>query len=448
MKAWWAVLLTLTLAACSSEAPQPQTSSSPITPSVETLQVSANCAWLLRSDADLLNIAYPDEGALYWVAAIPALPGTRLRVEGEFPQARYFSFNTYDPALRPTDALTDYQISAAEGGNPFQTSGREGRYVAYIEPGAVPDERAADTLYAGEIDVLGRVALPNPAWVLMYRIYLPEGDRTGGAGLPSLMLEVNGRDTPIALQGCDLLPPEGVPSLLNDLIRNASDPGLLGLLPFPFSVEAPQVQRFYGLPETLRVLLSNAVGFSLPLQAITAADTGGGFLSNVDNAYVTAMMSRDKGSLYILRAKAPTYAQQPTEAPLGAAQLRYWSLCTNEFFTQRYVGCLYDEQVLLDADGYFTVVVSDPAQKPANAGNGGDIAWLPWGAIYPDSVLLYRHMLPSAHFTQAIQNIPYGTPAADVMGEYMPTISYCTRQIIESATSAEAAFLACEQAGQ
>lgn len=436
------LLLTASLAACSSgemDAP----SSPGVPPSQETQTIAANCAWLLRSDPDLLNIAFPDEGAIYWIAAVPALPGTRLRVEGEFPQARYFSFNTYDPALRPTDALTDYQIDAVEGGNPFRSHGAQGRYVAYIEPGAVPDERAPNTLYAGEIDVLGRAALPNPVWVLMYRVYLPEGDRHGGVRLPSLHLEAAGQETPVALQGCNPLPPEGVPGLLNDLIRDASDPGLIGLLPFPLSTESPEMIRFYGLPETLRVLLSNAVGFSLPLQAITAGDTGGGFLSNVDNAYVTTMMSRDKGSLYILRARAPRYAQRPADAPLGDAQVRYWSLCTNEFLTQRFVGCLYDVQVPLDAQGYFTLVVSDPAQRPRNATDANAIAWLPWGAVYPDSVLIYRHMLPSPHFSQAVQNVPYGTPAADVMGEYLPKIAYCDHATIEAAGSAAAAFAAC-----
>lgn len=438
--------LALLLQACYGGSAPPATAVQPlpVEPSPETRQLALNCAWLLRSDPDLLNIAFPDEAATYWVAAVPALPGTRLRIEGEFPDARYFSFNTYDPALRPTDALTDYQIDPAEGGNPYRVAAAEGRYVATIEPGAVPETRAPNTLYAGEIDLLGRAALPNPAWVLLYRIYLPEGSRSGGVALPSLHLEIAGRETPVALQGCDPLPPEGVPSLLNDLIRDASDPGLLGLLPFPLSPDEPEMIRFYGLPETLRGLLSNAVGFSLPLQAITAADTGGGFLSNVDNAYVTTMMSRDQGSLYVMRARAPTYARDPTQAPLGDAQLRYWSLCTNEFVTQRYVGCLHDAQLPLDEQGWFTLVVSDPAQRPANTAEGSRIAWLPWGAAYPDSVIIYRHMLPSPHFAQAVQNVPYGVPAAEVMGEYLPDIAYCDRATIEAAgDDAAAAFAAC-----
>ena len=435
--------VALLVSACGSGAPISDPPAPTPVADTDSRLLAANCAWLLRSDPDLLNIAFPDEGATYWVAAVPALPGTRLRIEADFPQARYFSYNTYDPVLRPTDVLTDYQIDAAEGVNPYRGDGPSGRYVAWIEPGAVPDVRAPNTLYAGEIDLLGRAALPNPAWVLIYRLYLPEGDRTGGAALPSLHLEAADGDTPIALQGCDPLPPDGVPSLLNDLIRDSSEPGLIGLLPFPLAPDEPELVRFYGLPETLRLLLSNAAGFSLPLQAITASDTGGGFLSNVDNAYVTTMMSRDRGALYILRGKAPSWARRPAEAPLGDAQVRYWSICTNEFVSQRYVGCLHDAQMPLDGDGYFTVVVSDPAQRPDNANDAHGMAWLPWGAVYPDSVIIYRHMLPSPHFGEAIQNVTYGTPVREVMGAYTPEITYCTREVIEAATSAADAFARC-----
>lgn len=35
--------------------------------------------WLLRSDADVVNLAYPDESATCWVAAVPNLRGAKLR---------------------------------------------------------------------------------------------------------------------------------------------------------------------------------------------------------------------------------------------------------------------------------------------------------------------------------------------------------------------------------
>lgn len=411
------------------------------------------CSWLLVSDPDLANIAFPDEYATYWVGSFPALPGTRLRVEGQYPLARYFSFNVYDPALRPVDAITDYQLLPRVGGtNPYRDAGAApgGDYVAYIVPEPAPDVRADNTVYSGSIALPGGQVLPaNPTITVIYRIYLPEVDGSGGVMLPKLVLETaDGAQAPVSfsMSQCQPLPPEGAPGLLNDAIREASLPPEAGVVPFPIARDPPRVIRFYGLPETSRVLLSNAAGREIPIEQLTAGDTGGGFLSNRDNAYVTTMASRDKGSLYIVRAKAPRAALLPAEAPLGSAQLRYWSLCTNEFFTQRFAGCLHDTQVPLDRNGYFTVVVSDPDQRPLNAVESNGIAWLPWGAPYYDSVFIYRHMLPSPHFVEAVQNIPYGTPPQDVMAEYFPAVTYCDRATVEAAgEDAASVFSACAQ---
>ncbi len=61
-------------------------------------------------------------------------------------------------------------------------------------------------------------------------------------------------------------------------------------------------------------------------------------------------------------------------------------------------------------------------------------------------MIIYRHMLPSPHFAQAVQNVPYGVPAAEVMGEYLPDIAYCDRATIEAAgDDAAAAFTTCSR---
>ena len=404
----------------------------------------AACSWLLVSNPDLLNIAFPDKAATYWVGGFPAIPGTRLRIEGDFPQARYFSFNVYDPLLRPVDALTDYQLLTREGrANPYRAMGAEGgSYVAYIVPEPKPETPAPNTLYSGSIALPGGQSLPlNPLIQVIYRIYLPEGDGSGGVPLPKLTLETSDGMPLLALALCEPLPPDSLPGLLNDAIREAS---------FPFGApagadEPPRVNRFYNLPESGRTLLSSLLGIEIPPNALTESG-GGGFLSNVDNAYVSALFRRERGSLYVVRAKAPRAANHPDEAPNGAAQLRYWSLCTNEILTQRFVDCLSDAELPLDAQGYFTLVVSDPAERPANAIPGNGIAWLPWGGVYPDSLLIYRHMLPDPDFAEAIQNIPYGTPPEEVMGEYFPRLAYCDRATIEAAGASGAAVLAaCSQ---
>ncbi|MBI2383518.1 MAG: hypothetical protein HYV18_05560 [Gammaproteobacteria bacterium] len=414
-------------------------------PAADEPLAEGGCSWIAANDPDLVNVAFPDEDAHYWLAELPFAPGVlRYRVEGIYPDARYFSYNAYDNALRPTDAIADYRIAPDTAGtNPYQTAGAPpgGGYTMFVLPQAVPEQRAPNTLYAGSTTLPGGNAGPNPRVSIIYRTYVPVGDAAGSVALPRIVAETaSGDQTLVGLSPCTVFSPPAN-AVLNDTIREASFPAPAAA-PFPFTTRAPKFRRFYGLPETARVLLSIALGQEVPPNQATAGD-GGGFLSNRDNAYMNTMFSRDKASLYVVRAKAPTYLGDPRLA--GAApQLRYWSFCTNEFFSQRYVECLRDSKVALDAEGYFTFVVSDPDDRPANATPENGFNWLPWGGAYYDSVAIYRHMLPDAAFAEAVQNVPYGADAAEVMREYFPRTAYCDRATVEAAgTSPRAAFDAC-----
>jgi hypothetical protein len=73
----------------------------------------------------------------------------------------------------------------------------------------------------------------------------------------------------------------------------------------------------------------------------------------------------------------------------------------------------------------YTVVVSDPADRPSCATN-----WLPFGPA-PESVLIMRNMLPDPGFHGAIQNATYGSEAS-TMGAYYPASTYATRAALEA----------------
>src|SRR4051812_20156251 len=76
---------------------------------------------LVRTDAATVNFFFPDESATYWLGRYEGVPGTRIRLTGSFPHARYMSFNVYDPAGRPLDSIADHQIDPARGSvNPFR----------------------------------------------------------------------------------------------------------------------------------------------------------------------------------------------------------------------------------------------------------------------------------------------------------------------------------------
>ena len=249
-------------------------------------------------------------------------------------------------------------------------------------------------------------------------------------------------DTPLLPNAGGTLPTLG----LNPLLASSNYPEVLSAVPYPLAAYPPKTTVFYGLPDSYIGILNNVSPVPFPLQPSQIPLTGGGgFLSNKDNAYTVTAFSHDHGNVFVLRARAPSYRTQPATA-FGSEDLRYWSVCQNEFATQRYVACARDEQVALDDTGFFTIVVSDADQRPANAVAANGIAWLPWGA-YPDGLLIYRQLLASPAFAPAIKNVPAGTAPAQIMGDYLPRGVYCTRQIFEAAgTRAADIFSACAQA--
>ncbi|MDX1669185.1 MAG: hypothetical protein R3194_07200, partial [Limnobacter sp.] len=180
----------LLLGACMGSADSPADSSSnatgqssgmPSTFMAQQGQSGLGCGWQFASDADRANIAFPDTNAKYWVALAPLTPNTRIRIDGQYPDARYFSYNSYDAALRPTDAIADIEIDpAGQGNNPFTKKNGQpgGDYTAYLEFGDSPTQnpdtsRAPNTFYSGNIQA-GPIAAPNGTVLvpIIYRIYI------------------------------------------------------------------------------------------------------------------------------------------------------------------------------------------------------------------------------------------------------------------------------------
>lgn len=466
-----ALLGALALSACTSEGdsgnrqtsavPSGASSNAPVLSSASLAQAMGSstplglgCGWVAASDPDKANIAFPDSEAKYWVAAAPVSPQTRLRIDGRYPDARYFSYNAYDVALRPTDAVADFELSPRAGSqNPFSPASAQpgGQYTAYLEygPPPQPNTRKPNTFYTGEI-AFGPVGIPNALALFMYRVYVSNaGDfMDGGVGLPTLTLETaDGSRELGTLPNCaePLLPNAGgaLPNFgLNELLLQIDYPNALAL-PFPTATNPPTTAKFFSLGDTAFRIISNLTGQDTGAAGGRIDSGAGGFLSNIHNAYTTTGFDRSGGSIALVRAKAPTWRGQPG-VEFGQEQLRYWSLCGNEFITQRYTACAADHQVPLDDQGYFTVVISDPVDRPANATAANGFLWLPWGP-FPDQLLLYRHMLHNPAYKEAIQNVEKGDSLKTAMGEFAPRGVYCRPEVFTQSMRSGEVFALCEQ---
>jgi hypothetical protein len=379
---------------------------------------------LTRLDSTTTNVLAVDTNAVYWGGTYAALPGTRIRIEGEYPHSRYISWNVYDAAARPIDALSDVQLLPDPGSsNPFLRGAdrtvAQRSYTAFIEVGPRPAQPAPNTLYTGD----------SRGGTFLYRVYVPDAgrDQKGGVPLPSVTLEsADGSGARFKAEQCrELQAPYAQP--LNDLIA-----GLPGL-PDPTNDgegypgrNPPNWRLFQNLcSSAVDILLDNENGEAFQEDAGARCGNGPGFLSNRDIAYVFAPTSRGFGELLVLRGRAPTFADTrsgPAVMPSGQ-QLRYWSFCQYEPATQRVIDCRSDDRVSVGPDGRYTIVVSTAENRPAGARPECGVTWLAWGP-QTQGLLIYRHMLSDPSFGEAIQNVPQPGAESDTMRDYYPSGEY------------------------
>jgi hypothetical protein len=386
----------------------------------ETCQLTAT-----RFDPDTVNVLYPDSSAQYWSATYTAVPGTRIRIDGVFPYARYTSWNVYDPLLRPFAKLSDYQLAPDAGSaNPFvagaarNTPESARHYTLYITFSAT-DHPGPNTIYVDPSQ--------HPAGLLTLRVYEPDAGRdvTGGVGVPQVTWQsTSATGLPSLTSPCSSLE-KPTSSLLSGAYASQNGPSLGA--PYPGN-DPPDWHKFVNICQSgSDLLFDNPLGSQAPQTGQNPCSNfgTGGFLSNTDNAYTYAFISRGFGPIVAFHAKAPTFANTYPDAatmPTGV-QLRYWSFCQNDPYSERYVACLRDDQIAR-RHGEYTVVVAPPGEWPAAAQRrcAGVVSWIPWGP-QPQGVVLYRQMLPSASFAQAIENVSYGSEKAE-MGAYYPAGRY------------------------
>ena len=164
----------------------------------------------------------------------------------------------------------------------------------------------------------------------------------------------------------------------------------------------------------------------------------GTFYANLDNQYVRSFISRKLGDVWVMRAKAPTTPKtfHGDARWSDAGKLRYWSWCSNQGFgTARVNACVFDEEVPVDAQGYYTIVMSRAGDRPRNAITECSVAWLPLadvgdGTGNPDiTILLMRRMLGAGEFKNALHGILKQEDIGHGIGSYFPRGATCRCQL-------------------
>jgi hypothetical protein len=428
------LLAGLVLAACGGNIDSDTTDSGvDVTP-------TSDCLWVgpYVKENQGFNFAYPDSGAIYWSAAY-TLPedGSYITLESEYPYSRYMSYNSYREDTSPAQSLTDENIAPDPGSvNPFIAG----------NPRNDPSRSYSITVLAGEPPAGATAATGNTLYdattsngeqaVLLYRNYVPNSgqDQTGGAGLPRVTLHLADGSTKQGEEACAALQASTtalaiplVPPQIYEDHRATWDPWR----------NPPVFRATYGIPFLLQCDFRG--------DCTNNPERNTRFYANADNQYIYSFISRSQGEIVVLRGRLPTTPKTLNGDDFTSdGQLRYWSMCQNEFYSQKVTECLYDEQIEVNADGFYTIITSRLEDRPDNATAGCGVGFIPWTddgdgfsiiegrqSTADDAFLLVRNMLPAPDFAEAIQNTRIAGDEAEVMGEYLPRARYFSKAEFE-----------------
>ena len=414
-----------------------------------TRALTSSCAWPIVTNAQKVNVAYPDTDATYWTTPYRVEPGTRFIVKGTFPNARFMSFNTYDSTggafttNNVPGAIFDYQISPNPGStNPYQhTTRRSGKFrgdvitstgrnafkvrVQSDVPGSQPNTipSAPTGTAAGSIGFL------------LMRVYLPKGANFNAVKLPSISI--------ITASGTRTITPC---SPKKQKSPNAAIPGLDADVQAAVRNIAARIEE-EGNPATGPVPTQRAGSApSIKFARATAATTNSVF-PNSASAYVSALFTPNPNRVVLVRAKAPRTpalrppGTQPLPWPTKKYQLRYFSLCNNIYRKPWPVvinktkgggtdlGCRADNATKLDSLGRYTYVVA-PQSKKNQVTQWANTTFVPTSikSKTDQEVLIFRNMLSNSAFKKSAANAPQNDQpagAAAAMGEYYPRAVSC-----------------------
>lgn len=442
MRLWsWLVLGAVCLGGAAPSAARDVSSEAAPIPGPRT------CFWYRGpvSGDPYINVAYPDSHTFYWSATFTVPDGARLSIDGQFAHARYQSFISYDERGRPVEALADYLIAPQAGSiNPFLAGAdRDARNRAYridvISSGEDLERREGRTLANEQRNSLHTPPYGPQQQTILYRIYAPDAAHpvTGGVPLPEPVLTLrDGRE----LRG------DAACAALNTQQALVLDAAALSI-PLPLY---HQLTHQPGRPDTWPATPDPSWHIQLDRAALLGIYTGqidpnarrseGGFYPNPDNNYIRTVINLRHGPVLVLRGRMPTTPRTLRgDRRMGGGQLRYWSICSNQSFANtRVTDCLFDEQVPVDAQGNYTIVISKAGDRPRNANARCGLAWLPVaedgdGAGDPDvAVIQIRNMLAAPDFAEAIQNVDVDGRIGEVMGPYLPQARYMMPNMVET----------------
>lgn len=376
-----------------------------------------------RIGSPLTNNRFPNyldtSGGNYFVNqfwAVPIIPapagfikvpmGGAVVYRGEYPHARYFAFHPNDKSTNNLPTLVDVEIEPDLGSvNPYLSAPQPGqarRFTARYVFTEAPAKPASNTRYVG----VSKEGGYNPLVMSLLRLYasdLGSSANSGGVKLPSVTVyDADGNEVSYYPE-CDPYP--------------------AGPLTEPQETTRFPVFPLADLRATDPLSWDTYSQFNLPVD----------LLANADVQYLSTVLSHRFGELYVIRAQAlSTPDTRAGEAVYTEGKdVRFWTVCNYNFWAGRAGTCLLDQEVALDQQGYYTLVVSAQAARPDNLAQW-QATWMDWGP-YLDTQISYRTGLRNNPMLRGVAGHIRGEDADSTLIPYVPVGVPCSKHRFEQA---------------
>jgi hypothetical protein len=273
----------------------------------------------------------------------------------------------------------------------------------------------------------------SPYSPVLYRVYAAPGRPQGNVPLPDLQWVVDNPSTNLFQTDTEVCAamemgraPNGAVLQINDVLNKRFTQPTLNPLERNVDISTDEVPTN---PPYVNILRPATNGYQ-------------GAYFNSKTPYVYFRPFAQYGRFVVVHFKAPTFGRVEQGIPLtGREQTRYWSWCAAQFVSPVNVtqACLMDKQFHLDRDGYATLVISPPGQRPVIDGKRYP-DWLVWpggGAdlnmrqIDPNPVTYPQspYFMPVSSQYDALdylRGVLFEQQIKAWMGPYYPTIKYCS----------------------
>lgn len=307
----------------------------------------------------------PDGNVNYFLYSFNRRPLDKIgiRIKGQFPYARYLSYNVYDNSTRSSQgSLIDVEIAPDEGHtNPFtalfQPLQRD--YTIHLMPN-IPEagKYSNGLLYNKNTRNVG----------VMIRYYVPEGDNYGGVPLPEI--EAFDMETGARVQ---------LPTTQK----------------VTFDAVKSKATAFAGVIDLTQLMQENTEQYFFRF-------SGAGLYQNADNKYLFAPVRLGSNQVMMMRFIPPTTAT--TLADIPTAAVRYYSICLGDARTFNYV-TRADFDLKVASDGYiYAVIAREEPELMAKAEGLNFIPWVP--ELKGEGLILYRNMLTRPDYPFPMELVP------------------------------------------